>query len=79
MLGGCQELLDHKPQELAETDTHHAADPAQRDALQQESCNEGTLLLRDHRIFRIEHKGPAAPFTAMILFAGMDMAVSLKP
>ena len=47
--------------------------------IQQEPCNESTLLLRDHRIFRVEHKDPAAPLTAMILFAGMDMAVSLKP
>jgi hypothetical protein len=79
MLGCRLEPFNHKLQEPPETDAHCTADPTQRDSLEQEPFNEGALRLSDHRICGIKHKGPATEFTAVILFPGMDMAVSLKP
>lgn len=76
MLGSCLELFDHELQEPAETDSHCTTNPPQRDALQQESFNEETLLRGDHVIARIEDKSPATQFTSVILFPSMDMAIS---
>ena len=79
VIGGRTKPLDHELQEPAEPNAHCTADPTQRDSLEQVSFNERALLLSDHLSFWIEDKGPATQFTAVILFPGMDMAVSLKP
>src|SRR5712692_11360760 len=79
MLGCRLEPCDHKLQEPLKTDAHRAADPTQRDSLQEEAFNQRALFRGDHRIVWSKNKGPATQFTAVILFPGMDMAVSLKP
>jgi hypothetical protein len=72
------EPLDHKLQEPLKTDAHNAADPAQRDSLEQESFNKRVLLRGNPLIFWIEDKGTATQFAAVVLFPRMDMPVSLK-
>jgi hypothetical protein len=62
-----------------QTNAHRTADPTQRDAFHEPPRNEAALLLRDHVIFWMQEKGPATPLAAVILFAGMNMAVSLEP
>ena len=72
-------LLDPERQEPPEPPTHRATDPAQRNALPQESCNEGASLRGDPLIFWIKDQGAATPFTARVVFPRLDMAVSLVP
>jgi len=79
MIGSPTKQLVHELQEPPEPHPHRATDPAQRDALQQESLNERPLLLRDDMIFWIQDKDPTTSPTAMILFATMNVAVPLEP
>ncbi len=77
VIGGRTKPLDHELQEPAEPHAHRTADPAQRESLQEQPFNEGALLLGDHLVFWIKDKGPATPFTAVILLAGVNVPVSL--
>jgi len=79
MIKSDPKLLDHELQEPLETNAYRAADPPQSDSLEQALFNERALLLGDHLIFWIQHKGPATLFAAVVLFPGMDMAVSFVP
>jgi len=79
MCGRCPEPLDYTRQEPLQTNAHRAADPTQRDTFPEPPLNEAALLLRPHVIFWMQDKGPATPLAAVILFAGMHMAVSLEP
>ena len=79
MLGSRLKPLDHELQEPPEPDAHRAADPAQRDPLQQESCKQRALLLGDHVIFWIADKRPATLVAAVVLLPRMNVAVSLVP
>ena len=79
MLGSRLELFDHEVQKPPETYAYRTTDPTQRDALQQQSFNEGTLFLRDKGIFWGADKRSATHFAAVILFAGMSVAIFLVP
>jgi hypothetical protein len=47
-------------------------DPAQRDSLEQESCNQSALHFGDHWMFRIEDKGTATQFADLSHFSALD-------
>jgi uncharacterized protein YjbI with pentapeptide repeats len=47
MVGTGRKALDHTVQEPGEADAHGTADTAQRDALAQQVCNQGALLVRN--------------------------------
>jgi hypothetical protein len=47
--------------------------------MREEREDKRALLLGDHRLFRIENKGPATEFAAVILFAGMNVTIFLEP
>ena len=79
MCGGRLKTLHHELQEPTTADAHRPADPAQRDAFHEQPLNEGTLRLRNQVIFWIQDKGPTTPLAAVVLFAGMNVAVSLEP
>src|SRR5262249_39721654 len=79
MLRSRLESHDHKLQEPLQPNAHCAADPTQRDSLQQQSFNQRALFFGDDRIRWRQHKGPATEFATVILFARMNVAVSLEP
>src|SRR5262249_51721093 len=58
IFGGCLKPRAHKLQEPLQPDAHRAADPPQRDSLQEEAFNEHALLLSDYSIFWMQDKGP---------------------
>jgi hypothetical protein len=55
------------------------ADPAQRNALQQEPFNERALLCCDDTVGWSKNKGPTTEFTAMVLLSRVNVAVPLEP
>src|SRR5215813_6708731 len=79
VLGGSTKLLAHELQEPAESNAYRTTDSAQRDALQEQSFNNGALLRGDQMIVWMQDKGPATPLAAVILLASVDMAISLEP
>src|SRR5918999_2336584 len=79
MVGTGRQALDHTVQEPGEADAHGTADTAQRDALAQQVCNQGALLVRNATVFGSGHKLALARFTLMILFAMVGMAIFFLP
>jgi hypothetical protein len=79
MVGTRRKALDHTVQEPGEADAHGTADTAQRDALAQQVCNQGALLVRNATVFGGRHKLALPRFTLMILFAMVGMAIFLIP
>src|SRR5262249_51457854 len=79
MFGYRLEPRDHKLQEPLETNAHGAADPAQRDPLEQQPLNQRSVLLRDDMILRGKDKGTATRLAAVVLFTRVNVAVSLVP
>src|SRR5262245_42287857 len=76
---GCRlEACNHKLQKPPEPNPHRPADPTQRDSLQQQSFNQRALFFGDDRIRWRKDKGPATEFATVILFARMNVAVSLE-
>jgi len=71
--------LHHKVQQPRETDTHGAADSAERDALTQQVFNHGALLIRNATVVGRGNKLALAGFTLTILFAMAGMAIFLVP
>jgi hypothetical protein len=63
MVGTRRKALDHTVQEPGEADAHGTADTAQRDALAQQVCNQGALLVRNATVFGSGHKLALARFT----------------
>jgi hypothetical protein len=79
MFGDRLAPFDHELQEPLQPDADRAADSSQRDPFQYEVCNKRPLLLGDHRMVRIEDKGAATEFAAVVLFPCVSMTVSFVP
>jgi hypothetical protein len=62
-----------------ETDTDGTGDPALQDALMQQVCNHGALLVRNKVVFGCGHKLALARFTLMVLFAMTGMRFCCLP
>jgi hypothetical protein len=79
MLGSRLQPGVHKLSEATETDAHRTADPTERDSLQEEAFDRHARFFGNDRIFRRKNEDPATHLAAVILFARMDMTVSLIP
>lgn len=79
VIGTSPKALHHKMQESGEADAHGTADPTQRDALTQQVCNHGALLVRNEVVFGHGHTLVLACFTLMLLFAMAGMTIFLVP
>jgi hypothetical protein len=69
----------HELQEPLQPNAYSAADPAQRNPLQQQTFNQRSLLLRDEMVLWSKDKGTATEFATMVLFARVNVPVLLVP
>jgi hypothetical protein len=77
VVGTRRKAFHHEVQQPRESDTYCTTDPAQRDALAQQVCNQRALLVRNDVVVKAGHKLASTCFAVMILFAGVRMAIPL--
>src|SRR5262249_31147517 len=79
VIGTGGKALHHKMQQPGQTNTHGAADAAERDALTQQVFHHRALLIRNVTVVGRGHKLPLARFTLMVLLPMAGLAIVLVP
>src|SRR6185436_4885360 len=75
---GRPKLSDPELQQPLKPTAHRAASAAQRDVFHAHPFTEPALFLSDHSIVWIRGKDPTTLLAAVVLFTGMNVAVSLN-